>query len=143
MGYYHHSEETMDYFAYASNLSLEQMRQHCPDAKPKFSAVLPNYKLIFSGWSRERRSSTASIQPFRGSKVVGAIYEISEKDLQKLDRFEDYPNTYDHANVMVFNEDDVAVKAVTYIRRRQSDESKPSPEYLAIIRKGYRDWELE
>ena len=133
----------MDYFAYASNLSLEQMLKRCPDAKPKFSAVLPNYKLIFSGWSREWHGSTASIQPFRGSKVVGAIYEISEKDLQKLDRFEDYPNTYDHATIMVFNEDDVAVKAITYIKRRQADETKPSPEYLSIIRQGYKDWELE
>ncbi|MDD5287551.1 MAG: gamma-glutamylcyclotransferase, partial [Dehalococcoidales bacterium] len=113
----------MDYFAYDSNLSLEQMRKRCPDAKPKFSAVLPNYKLIFSGWSREQHGSTANVQPFRGSKVVGAIYEISEKDLQKLDHYEDYPNTYDHLNVVVFNEDDVAVKAVTYVRRRQSDES--------------------
>jgi gamma-glutamylcyclotransferase (GGCT)/AIG2-like uncharacterized protein YtfP len=133
----------MDYFAYASNLNRAQMRQRCPDAKPKFSAVLPNYKLIFSGWSREWHGATASIQPFRGSKVVGAVYEISEKDLQKLDRLEDYPNTYDHANVMVFNEDDQPVKAVTYIKRRQADAGKPSPEYAAIIRQGYKDWELE
>jgi gamma-glutamylcyclotransferase (GGCT)/AIG2-like uncharacterized protein YtfP len=75
--------------------------------------------------------------------VVGAIYEISEKDMQKLDRYEDYPNTYNHANVMVFNEDDVAVKAITYIKSRQADEGKPAPEYLAIIRQGYKDWELE
>ena len=133
----------MDYFAYASNLSREQMRKRCPDAKPKFSAVLPNYKLVFSGWSREWHGGTATIQPFRGTKVVGAVYEISEKDLQKLDRLEDYPNTYTHANVMVFNEDDIAVKAVTYIKSRQADEGKPSPEYLAIIRQGYKDWELE
>jgi hypothetical protein len=44
---------------------------------------------------------------------------------------------------MVFNEDDVAVKAITYIKSRQADEGKPSPEYLAIIRQGYKDWELE
>ena len=133
----------MDYFAYASNLNREQMRMRCPDAKPKFTAVLPNYKLIFSGWSREWHGGTASIKPFRGSKVVGAVYEISKKDLQKLDHYEDYPNTYGHINVMVFNEDGQAVKSITYIKQRQSDESKPAPEYLAIIRKGYKDWELE
>jgi gamma-glutamylcyclotransferase len=133
----------MDYFAYASNLSREQMRKRCPDAKPKFSAVLPNYKLIFSGWSREWHGGTATIQPFRGAKVVGAIYEISELDLKKLDHFEDYPSTYTHTSVMLFNEDDIAVKAVTYIKNRQADEGKPSPEYLAIIRQGYKDWELE
>jgi gamma-glutamylcyclotransferase len=133
----------MDYFAYGSNLSREQMLKRCPEAKPKFSAILPNYKLIFSGWSREWHGGTAGIKPFRGEKVKGAVYDISEKDLKQLDRYEDYPNTYNHFNVMVFNEDGQATKAITYVKHRQSDESKPSPEYLAIIRKGYKDWELE
>ena len=133
----------MDYFAYASNLSRAQMLQRCPDAKPKFSAVLPNYKLLFTGWSREWHGGKATIQPFKGAKVRGAIYEISEVDLKKLDRFEDYPGTYTHLNIMVFNEDDVAVKAVTYVKTRQEEETKPAPEYVAAIKQGYRDWELE
>jgi gamma-glutamylcyclotransferase len=133
----------MDYFAYASNLSRAQMRQRCPDAKPKFSAVLPNYKLLFTGWSREWHGGKATIQPFKSAKVKGAVYEISEADLRKLDRFEDYPGTYTHLNIMVFNEDDVAVKALTYVKTRQEEETKPSPEYVTIIKQGYRDWELE
>ncbi len=133
----------MDYFAYASNLSRTRMRQHCPDAKPKFSAILPNYKLVFTGWSREWHGGKATIQPYKGAKVKGAVYEISEADLKKLDRFEDYPGTYTHLNVMVFNEDDVAVKAVTYIKARQEEESRPGPEYVAVIKRGLKDWELE
>jgi gamma-glutamylcyclotransferase len=133
----------MDYFAYASNLSREQMRQRCPNAKPKFSAVLPNYKLIFTGWAREWHGGKANIIPFKGAKVAGAVYEVSEQELRMLDRFENYPGTYTHLNVMVFNEDDVAVKAVTYVKARQEEEAKPSPEYVAIIKKGYKDWELE
>jgi len=119
------------------------MRQHCPDAKPKFSAVLPNYKLVFTGWSREWHGGKATIQPYKGAKVKGAVYEISEADLKKLDRFEDYPGTYTHLNVMVFNEDDVAVKAITYVKTRQEEESKPGPEYMAVIKQGLKDWELE
>ena len=133
----------MDYFAYASNLSRAQMRQRCPDAKPKFSAVLPNYKLVFTGWSREWHGGKATIQTFKGAKVKGAVYEISEADLRKLDRFEDYPGTYAHLNVMVFNEDDVAVKAITYVKTRQEEETKPSPEYIITIKQGMKDWELE
>jgi len=133
----------MDYFAYASNLSRAQMLQRCPDAKPKFSAVLPNYKLLFTGWSREWHGGKATIQPYKGAKVKGAVYEISEADLRKLDRFEDYPGTYTHLSIMVFNEDDVAVKAVTYVKTRQEEETKPAPEYVAAIKQGYRDWELE
>ncbi|MDO9333755.1 MAG: gamma-glutamylcyclotransferase family protein [Dehalococcoidales bacterium] len=133
----------MDYFAYGSNLNKQQMKQRCPDAKPRFQAVLPNYKLIFTGWSREWKSGTASIKPVRGEKVAGAVYEISEKDLRRLDRYEDYPTTYDRINVLVIKEDGVASHAITYIKRRQSDETKPSAEYLAIIRQGYRDWTIE
>ena len=94
----------MDYFAYASNLSKQQMHQRCPDARAKFQAVLPNYRLIFTGWSREWKGATASIQPVRGERVQGGVYEISEQCLRRLDRFEDYPTTYDRINVLVLDD---------------------------------------
>ena len=133
----------MNYFSYGSNLSRKQMMERCPGSKPKFSAVLPNYKLIFTGWSRQRKGGTASIKPFRGEKVDGAVYDISETELRKLDRFEDYPNTYDHLNVTVWTDTDEPIEAVTYIKREQSQETKPSPEYLAIIKQGYHDWQID
>ena len=95
----------MDYFAYASNLNQKQMLERCPGNEPKFVATLPNYQLVFVGWSRQWRGGTASIRPFRGEKVLGAIYEISEQCLQRLDRYEGYPGNYNRVNVTVFNED--------------------------------------
>ncbi|TET49084.1 MAG: gamma-glutamylcyclotransferase, partial [Dehalococcoidia bacterium] len=41
----------MYYFAYGVNLNQKQMKDRCPDSKPLFTAVLPNYKLVFVGWS--------------------------------------------------------------------------------------------
>ena len=130
----------MYYFAYASNLSRKQMLERCPDAKPKFVATLPNYKLIFTGWSRKWRGGVASIKPFRGDKVIGGVYEISERDLRLLDRYEGYPNIYNRREVVVFPEEGEAVKAMTYIKVEQSEETKPSPEYVATIQQGYKDW---
>ena len=130
----------MYYFAYASNLSRKQMLARCPDAEPKFIATLPNYKLIFTGWSRQWRGGVASIKPFRGEKVIGGVYEISEKDLRLLDRREGYPADYDRLNIRVMTEDGDPVEAVTYIRRQQSEETRPSPEYLAVIQQGCKDW---
>ena len=132
----------MDYFAYASNLNRKQMTERCPNSQPRFKAVLPNYKLIFTGWSRQWRGGKASVKPFQGEKVSGAVYEISERDLRLLDRHEGYPDTYEHLNVLVITEDGEAIKAVTYIMRKQSEETQPSREYLAIIQQGYRDWEI-
>jgi gamma-glutamylcyclotransferase len=125
------------YFAYASNLSKKQMLSLCPDAKPMFPAVLPNYKLVFTGWSRTYRGGLATIKPFRGEKVWGAIYELSEAGWRRLDRWE---TGYTRLNVTVFDEDNRAVPAVTYVKSGQLEETMPSREYGEIIRQGYRDW---
>ncbi len=129
----------MYYFAYASNLNQEQMGERCPDSKPLFRATLPNYKLVFLGWSREWRGGKASIRLFRGEKILGAIYEVSEQCLRQLDKFE---SSYDRLKVTVFNEDSEPVEAITYIKAGQSEETKPSAEYLSVIQQGYRDWRI-
>ena len=130
----------MYYFAYASNLSKKQMLERCPDSQPKFKATLHHYKLIFASWSRQWRGGVASIKPFRGERVIGGIYEISEACLKQLDKYEGYPNDYNRLNVKVFNEDGDAVDAITYIKAKQSEETRPSQEYLAVLQQGYRDW---
>ncbi|MDM7999507.1 MAG: gamma-glutamylcyclotransferase family protein [Dehalococcoidia bacterium] len=132
----------MYYFAYASNLSRKQMAERCPAAKPKFVAKLPHYKLVFTGWSRKWRGGCATIRQSKGDIVVGALYEISDSDLRLLDKYEDYPMTYDHLKVKVVTEDGDFVEAVTYIKTDQAEETKPSPEYLALIQRGYQDWGL-
>lgn len=129
----------MYYFAYGSNLNRKQMLERCPGAKPLFKATLPNFKLIFTGWTRRCRGGVASIKHFTDEKITGGIYEISEKDLKELDKFE---VGYNRINVTVFSQYDEPIKAITYIRVEQSDETKPSPEYLAVIQQGYRDWGL-
>ena len=130
----------MHYFAYASNLNRKQMTEHCPNGKPEFMATLPNYKLIFAGWSREWKGGVASIKPFKGEKVIGAVYEVSDRDLRLLDKHEGYPTIYHRFNVTVWTETGESVEAVTYIKVDQSEETQPSEGYLAIIQQGYRDW---
>lgn len=132
----------MYYFAYGSNLNQKQMLERCPDSKPRFIATLPNYKLVFVGWSRQRRGGVTSIKPFRGEKVLGAIYDISDRDLRQLDSKEGYPDNYNRLKVTVFKEKGEPVEAITYIKARQSEETPPSPEYLSIIQQGCRDWGL-
>jgi len=128
------------YFAYASNLNKKQMQERCPDSKPRFTATLPNYRLVFLGWSRQWRGGKASLRAVRGEKVLGAVYEISERDLRRLDSYEGYPQDYNRINITVFTETGEAIPTVTYIKTRQVEETKPSLEYLAIIQQGYRDW---
>ncbi len=84
----------------------------------------------------------ASIRPFRGEKVIGAIYEISEQCLRRLDRYEGYPDSYNRFTVTVFDEDGESTQAITYIKAGQSEETPPSPEYLSVIQQGYKDWDI-
>jgi hypothetical protein len=41
---------------------------------------------------------------------------------------------------MVIAEEGERVEAIAYIMREQSEETRPSPEYLAVIQQGYQDW---
>jgi len=118
------------------------MLERCPDSKPKSIATLPNYKLVFVGWSRQWQGGVASIKPFRGEKALGVIYEISDRDLRRLDRSEGYPSTCNRLNITVFDERDEPLEAITYIKARQSEETQPSPEYLSVIRQGCKDWRI-
>ena len=127
----------MYYFAYGSNLNKKQMLERCPDSKPKLIVTLPNYNLVFVGWSRKWRGGVATIKRFSGGKVPGGVYEISEQCLRRLDRYEE---GYERFKVTVFSEDGEPIEAITYVKAGQLEETPPSREYLSIIQQGYRDW---
>jgi len=127
------------YFAYGSNLSKKQMKERCPDSKPVSEVTLPNYKLVFTGWSRQWRGGIASVKSFRGERVPGAIYEVTEECLRRLDKYE---AGYDRFKVTVFDEDGEPIKAITYIKAGQLEETQPSREYVSAMQQGYKDWEI-
>jgi len=116
------------------------MLERCPDSKPLLVATLPNYELVFAGWSRQWRGGYATIKLSRGEKIFGAIYEVSERDLRRLDKYEGCPGNYNRLNVTVFDEGGKPIEAITYIKSGRLEETQPSKEYLAVIQQGYRDW---
>jgi gamma-glutamylcyclotransferase (GGCT)/AIG2-like uncharacterized protein YtfP len=128
------------YFAYADDLDKKRMKLQAPESRPRVTAVLPNYRLIFVGWSRITKSGVATVRGAQGSKVSGGVYEITEGDLRRLDAAHGYPREANRINITVFTEDGDALKAITYIRTGQEAEGKPSLDYLETIKRGYRDW---
>jgi len=131
---------TIYYFAYASNMNRKQMAERCPEAQARVVATLPNFKLVFSGYSRLRKGAVATIRGSQGDKVIGAVYEISEAGLRKLDKHENFPVDYKHLDVRVFTDSGESFDAVTFIKARIEEEDQPSAEYRAVIQQGYRDW---
>ena len=52
------------YFAYGSNINLDQMAQRCPDAQVVGPVTLENYELLFRG--NLRGAGVATIAPREG-----------------------------------------------------------------------------
>lgn len=69
------------YFAYGSNINLDQMRYRCPDATVYGQAVLDNYDLRFRG------SGVATVEPKEGACVYGLLWELTDKCEASLDRY--------------------------------------------------------
>jgi len=129
----------MRYFAYGSNLSKQQMKERCPDSRPLFTATLPNYRMVITGWSRKWMGGVATIIRSRGDKVRGAVYEVSDACLRQLDRHE---ADYGRQTVTVFDEDSEPHEVVTYIKNGQIEPSQPSKTYAEAVHRGRKDWHI-
>jgi hypothetical protein len=63
------------YFAYGSNINLEQMAVRCPAATPVCPVTLDNYRLAFRGGAGH--FGVAAIIPAQGEKVYGLLWKIT------------------------------------------------------------------
>lgn len=70
------------YFAYGSNLDPEQMEWRCPDAIALGAARLDDWAWRIGG------RGYATVSPEHGDHVWGAIWNVSDLDLARLDRYE-------------------------------------------------------
>lgn len=122
----------MIYFAYGSNLSLEQMKERCVDAKVLKTAVLKDHRLAFGGYSNGWGGAVATIVPCWGEEVHGVLYDLPEKSGQRLDAYEGHPHVYKRSDVTM----DCGSKAITYVL--EIDEEKtPSRLYFSVIWNAY------
>ena len=76
------------YFAYGSNLSLEQMAARCPESRYIGLARLHDFR-----WQINQRG-VANVVPKRGSVVEGLCYLLSRGDEARLDKNEGVPIAY-------------------------------------------------
>jgi gamma-glutamylcyclotransferase len=93
------------YFAYGSNMNEEVIRERCSDPECLGKAYLPDYKLGFTRYSKNRESGVADILISPGEVVWGLIYQVTDHDVASLDRYEGHPNAYRRINekAMLFN----------------------------------------
>ena len=63
------------YFAYGSNINLDQMARRCPAADVVGPVILEDYKLLFRG--NYRGNGVATIKPHKGRKVYGLLWKLT------------------------------------------------------------------
>ncbi len=127
------------YAAYGSNLNIQQMASRCPGAKLYGTGVIENFELQFkvSLTVRSLRSP-----PKDGASVPVAVWEISKRNEQALDRYEGYPSHYFKQDVPV-QLDGKEVTAMVYVMNLKMDFGLPAPYYYDVVREGYEDCGLD
>ena len=93
---------------------------------------LKDFKLTFRSKYR-----AADIEPKRNSIVPGGLFEISKSDEKKLDVYEDFPILYKKYYFYYYGK-----KIMTYTMVKKSTFMFPTERYLNIIKKGYKDCNL-
>lgn len=117
------------YIAYGSNINLEQMAYRCPHSKVVGASEIKDYELEFR--------DVATIVPNKGATVPVLIWELDERDLPTLNKYEGYPRLY-RQEEMTFELNGKEVKGMVYLMN-YGELSPPSQMYYNIILQGYKE----
>ena len=125
------------YFAYGSNINLDQMERRCPNAQVVGPVVLENYKLLFR--SNTRNAGVATIRPNKGRKVHGLLWKITPECEKSLDIYEGYPRLYEKEDMTVRDSSGQEFTVMAYVMTDMCKEPAiPSDHYYRGIETGYR-----
>ena len=128
----------MYYFAYGSNLNHYQMKNiRCVGSKYLKTFFLKNYKLLFCHPNKLNKYGYANIVKKKGSKVPGAIWEITKEHEKILDLYEEFPNSYQKKYFYLDGK-----KIMFYIMRKHFIK-KPPKSYVDTIKKGYKNCNID
>jgi len=128
----------MFYFAYGSNLNHYQMKNiRCFGSRYLKIHFLKNYKQIFCHPNKLNKFGYANIIKKKGSKVAGAIWEITKKHEKILDSYEQFPNIYQKKNFYLNGK-----KIMFYIMHKYFIKNPPKS-YIDTINKGYEDCNID
>ena len=128
----------MLYFAYGSNLNHHQMKNiRCFGSKYLKDFILKDYKLIFCHPNKLNQFGYGNIIKKKGSKVSGAIWEITKEHEEILDSYEQFPNIYKKAYFYL------AGKKIMYYIIYKYFIKDPPKNYIDTINEGYKDCNID
>ncbi len=121
------------YITYGSNINLEQMAYRCPHPKVLGISEIKDFELEFRG--------VATIVPKVNASVPVLIWELDERDLPILNRYEGWPRLY-RQEKMEFELNGKTFEGMAYLMN-YGKIAPPSQEYYDTILQGYRENALD
>lgn len=119
----------MLYFAYGSNLNVDQLHLRCGYVKKITNYRLPNYRLVYDTGPKTHSYANIIVSP--GDHVDGVIYDINFVQECALDIYEGVPKHYRRHFLHWENE-----LLLVYIGNKQTN-AQPDYHYLWKIKEGY------
>ena len=128
----------MLYFAYGSNLNHQQMKNiRCVGSEYLKSIFLKDYKLLFCHPNKLNKYGYANVVKKKGSKVPGAIWKITRKHEKILDRYEEFPNSYQKKYFYLSG------KKIMFYIMNKCFIKKPPKSYINTIKEGYKNCNID
>ena len=131
--------KTKIYIAYGSNMDERQMAFRCPEAELLGTGLLEGWRLMFKG---SKTGAYATIEKEKGQRVPILLWRISEKDEERLDRYEGFPTFYYKRTIQATrtgaNDEDLGkTRGMVYIMHEERKLGVPSIHYLEVLAKAY------
>jgi gamma-glutamylcyclotransferase (GGCT)/AIG2-like uncharacterized protein YtfP len=120
------------YFAYGSNMASAQVG---PDARFAGPARIEGYRLALTRRSIRWQAGVLDIVPAAGSEVWGALYDMSEDELERIDAKEGAGFAYRRIEVRVGSTTAIAYEVID----KEPEEVPCAPEYRELVLAGARE----
>ncbi|KAF8163584.1 hypothetical protein B0H34DRAFT_652018 [Crassisporium funariophilum] len=123
------------YFAYGSNLWLDQMKRRCPESKWIGLAGIKDWRVIINS------RGYCNIIPSPGHVVYGFAYELTPSNESDLDRFEgkSYKKRYHSVEIKAPKSDAYYIEALIYIDEKNISDGVIKEEYIHRMNMGIAD----
>ena len=139
----------MLYFAYGSNMDPAQMLERCPSARFVAVARLPDHRLAFTRYAKDRGCGTCDGIPQAGKDIWGVVFDISEAELRRMDESEGYrqgrplnENSYVREQRQVYGRTGEPFGVWLYFANREPNPPRPNALYKRQLVEGARHWGL-
>jgi len=127
------------YFAYGSNLDVQQMQHRCAETVRLVApGCLRGYTLVFNAYSSSWGGGVADVVVAPQREVWGLVYDISPAGLEHLDVYEGYPHLYTRFQGTIDTSGSVLSAVWIYTVVHKQEFIPPSQAYLSILQRAAR-----